>query len=184
MKVVICTIQYFLVTRPSSLISKMSLIYISVGSNIDAEKNIRIAVRVLHEEYGDLTLSSVYESEAVGFEGDNFLNMVVGLDTDDDIHRLAKTLREIEDQNGRIRTGPRFSKRTLDLDLLLYDDLILHEDHLEIPRSEITENAFVLWPLAEIAPSVEHPLAKKTIKALWDNYPKDRQSIWQIPFTF
>jgi 2-amino-4-hydroxy-6-hydroxymethyldihydropteridine diphosphokinase len=162
----------------------MAHIYISIGSNIDAERNIRIGVRALQEEFGDLTLSSVYESEAVGFDGDNFLNMVVGLDAEEDIHQVAKTLHKIEDENGRTRTGPRFSKRTLDLDLLICDDLILHEAHLEIPRNEIIENAFVLWPLAEIAPLVEHPIEKKTIKALWDNYPKSRQSIWQVPFTF
>lgn len=162
----------------------MSRIYISVGSNIDAEKNIRVAVHALAEEYGDLILSPVYESEAVGFEGDNFLNMVVGLDTDDDVHQVARTLREIEDLNGRVRTGPRFSKRTLDLDLLLYDDLVLNEEHLEIPRSEIIENAFVLWPLADIAPTLEHPLEKKTIQSLWNDYPKDKQSIWLIPFNF
>jgi len=162
----------------------MSRIYISVGSNIEAEKNIRVAVSALQEEYGELLLSSVYESEAVGFDGDNFLNMVVALDTEDDIHQVARTLREIEDKNDRVRTGPRFSKRTLDLDLLLYDDLVLNEDHLEIPRGEIVENAFVLWPLAELAPGVTHPLAKKTIKALWDEYPKSRQNIWQIPFLF
>jgi len=162
----------------------MSQIYISLGSNIDAEKNIRIAVRALQSAFGKLILSSVYESEAVGFDGDNFLNMVVALETEDDIHQVARTLHKIEDENGRTRTGPRFSKRTLDLDLLLCDDLVLHEQHLEIPRNEIIENAFVLWPLAEIAPLIVHPTEKKTIKTLWDDYPKSSQSIWKIPFSF
>ena len=109
-----------LAPRPSSLIV-MSRIYISIGSNIEAERHLRLAIAELRKHYEDLRLSSVYESEAVGFDGDNFLNMVVGLDTDEEVHTVVQTLREIEDRHGRIRSGPRFSARTLDLDLLLYD---------------------------------------------------------------
>lgn len=161
----------------------MARVYISIGSNIEAEKNVRFAIDALKNHYGDITLSSVYESEAVGFDGDNFLNLVAALDTEDDVFTVAKTLREIEDRHGRDRSGPRFSARTVDLDLLLYDDLVIHQDKLDIPRQEIIKNAFVLWPLAEIAPQQVHPENQKTMTELWDAFDKDSQRLWPIEFT-
>ena len=160
----------------------MAKIYISIGSNIDAEKNIRLAINALQEHYGKLILSSVYESEAVGFDGDNFLNLVAGVKTEEDVHMVAATLRRIEDENGRDRSGPRFSSRIVDLDLLLYDDLILKEDGLEIPRDEITKNAFVLLPLEEIAPQLIHPVSGKTMCDHWMSFDKNSQKLWTINF--
>lgn len=160
----------------------MARIYISIGSNIDAEKNIRLAINALQEHYGKLILSSVYESEAVGFDGDNFLNLVVGLNTDEDVYTVAANLRKIEDENGRVRSGPRFSSRVVDLDLLLYDDLVLENESLEIPRDEITKNAFVLLPLDEIAPQLIHPVSGKTICDHWSVFDKESQKLWPIEF--
>jgi len=162
----------------------MAKIYISIGSNIDAEKNIRLAIHALQEHYGKLILSSVYESEAVGFDGDNFLNLVVALKTDEDVHTVAAILRKIEDDNGRDRSGPRFSARSVDLDLLLYDDLIINENGLELPRDEITKNAFVLLPLEEIAPQLIHPLTGKTMCDHWISFDQDSQKLWVIDFKF
>ena len=160
----------------------MAKIYISIGSNIDAEKNIRIAIHALQEHYGKLILSSVYESEAVGFEGENFLNLVAGVKTDEEVHAVVTTLRKIEDENGRDRSSPRFSARTVDLDLLLYDDLIIKEDGLELPRDEITKNAFVLLPLEEIAPQLIHPVSGDTMCDHWMNFDKESQKLWEIDF--
>jgi len=160
----------------------MAKIYISIGSNINAEKNVRLAIHALQDHYGKLILSSVYESEAVGFDGDNFLNLVVGLNTEDDVYAVASTLRTIEDENGRDRSGPRFSPRTVDLDLLLYDDLILKEESLELPRDEITKNAFVLLPLEEIAPQLIHPVSGKTMCDLWVSFDQGSQKLWPIEF--
>lgn len=158
----------------------MARIYISIGSNIEAERHLRLAIGELRKYYGELQLSSVYESEAVGFDGDNFLNMVVGLDTDEEVHTVLQTLREIEDRHGRIRGGPRFSARTLDLDLLLYDDLVVKEEALDLPRGEIIQNAFVLWPLAEIAPEIMHPVEQQSMAALWQGFDKESQKLWPI----
>lgn len=158
----------------------MARVYISIGSNIEAEKHLRLAITELQQHYGDLQLSTVYESEAVGFDGDNFLNMVVGLDTDENVHHVMQTLRQIEDRHGRVRTGPRFSARTLDLDLLLYDALVLKEEGFELPRGEITHNAFVLWPLAEIAPELMHPSEQQSMATLWQGFDKDSQKLWPV----
>lgn len=160
----------------------MARIYISIGSNIDAEKNIRLAIHALQDHYGKLILSSVYESEAVGFDGDNFLNLVAGVNTDEDVHTVVKNLRKIEDDNGRDRSGPRFSPRTVDLDLLLYDDLVLKEDGLELPRDEITKNAFVLLPLEEIAPQLIHPVSGNTMCDHWMSFDQNSQKLWTIDF--
>jgi len=162
----------------------MARVYISIGSNIDAENNVRLAVNALQQHYGKLILSSVYESESVGFDGDNFLNLVAGLNTEEDVHTVAATLRKIEDDNGRDRSGPRFSARTVDLDLLLYDDLVVEEEGLQLPRDEITKNAFVLLPLEEIAPQLIHPLSGNTMCDHWLNYDKDSQKLWPIEFKF
>jgi 2-amino-4-hydroxy-6-hydroxymethyldihydropteridine diphosphokinase len=162
----------------------MARIYISLGSNIERAANTRAGVKALSECFGELELSSVYESEAVGFAGDAFYNMVIACDSAEDVHRTNQKLREIEDANGRERSGPKFSSRTLDLDLLLYDDLILNESGLKLPREEILHNAFVLWPLAEIAPDRVHPLAGKSYAELWQAFDKSRENLKPIKFDF
>lgn len=162
----------------------MAWVYISLGSNIDREQLTRSGVAALRQRFGELLLSSVYKSEAVGFEGEDFYNMVIALQTTDDVQSVYQTLRQIEDEHGRDRSGPRFSSRTLDLDLLLYDDVILNEGKLEIPRDEILERAFVLWPLAEIAPERVHPTAKQSYAELWNTFDKSKEVLEPIPFDF
>ncbi len=90
--------------------------------------------------------------------------------------------KTIEDRHGRVRDGEKFCGRTLDLDLLTYDQCVCQQP-IELPRGEITENAFVLWPLAEIAPTVIHPLTGQSYAALWQQYQKP-QKIWLVPFQF
>jgi 2-amino-4-hydroxy-6-hydroxymethyldihydropteridine diphosphokinase len=162
----------------------MPRIYISLGSNIDRERHTRAGVQALRERFGDLILSSVYESEAVGFEGDAFYNMVIACDVDEAVHETNRILAEIEDAHGRDRSGPRFSSRTLDLDLLLYDDVVLDENGLKLPRGEILKNAFVLWPLAEIAPDLVHPVAGKSYADLWFDFDKTQENLSPIEFDF
>ena len=161
----------------------MARVYISLGSNIDAENHLRRGVAALRAQFGELILSRVYESEAVGFSGDNFLNLVAGFDTDLPVQNVVAILHRIEDENGRVRSGPRFSARTLDLDLLLYDDRVQSADPgPELPRDEILKNAFVLWPLAEIAPDLRHPVVGRTMGELWAAFDRTSQPIWPVPF--
>lgn len=160
----------------------MARVYVSVGSNIDAPRNVRSAVAGLRQAYAALIVSPVYESEAVGFAGDNFLNLVVGFDTGESVTEVARRLRAIEDDHARDRDGPRFSARTLDLDLLLYDDVVIDDGSLQLPRGEITQNAFVLAPLADVAPDLRHPLTKHTYAELWRRFDKAKQSLWVVEF--
>jgi len=160
----------------------VATIYISLGSNINREANTRAGVDALEQAFGELVLSSVYESEAVGFDGDAFYNMVIACEVDTPVHDTNQILRDIEDANGRDRSGPRFSSRTLDLDLLLYDDLILDEFGLILPRGEILKNAFVLWPLAEIAPELKHPETGMSYAELWSAFDKSKENLRPIEF--
>ncbi|MEN0038499.1 MAG: 2-amino-4-hydroxy-6-hydroxymethyldihydropteridine diphosphokinase [Cellvibrio sp.] len=160
----------------------MTAIYLSLGSNVDRHKNITAALDALAELFGVLKISSVYESKSVGFDGSNFFNLVVGADTDLSIAELSETLKHIEDENGRKRNGPKFSPRTLDIDILTYGDFVGNESGIELPRAEITKNAFVLLPLAEIAADVFHPELQKSYRELWAGYDQTSQSLWSIDF--
>ncbi len=148
----------------------MPRVYVSVGSNIDRENNIRGAVQALRKHYTFLTLSRVYETPAEGFDGAAFYNLVVGFDTAEPVEQVRQTLADIETAHGRKRGGVRFSARTLDLDLLLYGELMHHADGVDIPRGEIVKYAFVLGPLAEIAPNLKHPETGERLQTIWDNF--------------
>ena len=150
----------------------MPKVYISIGSNIDRDKNILASLKALENNFGKLTISSIYESEPVGFTGDAFYNLVVGFNSELGAKEVAKLLRQIELDNGRARDSQKFSARTLDLDLILYDDLIINDGRLQIPRDEIERYAFVLEPLAEIAPDLKHPVSHLSYADLWEKFDK------------
>jgi len=155
-------------------------VFLGLGSNLEREKNIRAGLLALKDVFGDLKLSHVYESESVGFKGSNFYNLVVSLQTNLTVSELSDTLKKIEDKNGRVRTGPKYSPRTLDIDILTYGDFVGVEAGVDLPRAEITENAFVLLPLAELAPHDLHPSLKKSYAELWASYDKNAQALWKI----
>lgn len=160
----------------------MPRVYLSLGSNIDRERHLRAALQELEERYGPLLISTVYESEAVGFAGDNFYNLVVGLDTDLGVGELAAELRAIEAAHGRERGGPRFAPRTLDIDILTYGNACGEMDGISLPRDEILKNAFVLRPLADIAPNDRHPETVRPYAEHWEAYDHSRQKLWPIDF--
>ncbi len=158
----------------------MARVYVSVGSNIERERYVRSGVTALRERFGVLVLSRVYESEAVGFIGDHFFNLVVGFDSEEPVREVADALREIERRHGRDRRVPRFSSRTLDLDLLLYGDAIIEEAGIKLPREEITRYAFVLGPLAELASALRHPITGRSYAELWREFDKETQPMWPV----
>jgi 2-amino-4-hydroxy-6-hydroxymethyldihydropteridine diphosphokinase len=159
-------------------------VYLGLGSNQRPDFHIRQALDALHKHFGAVRISPVYESAAVGFSGDNFLNLVVEVDTGLSVGELLQTLRTIENQNGRNRSAPRFSGRTLDIDILLYNDVVGVVDGVKLPREEILENAFVLRPLAELAPDLVHPQANLSMTKLWQGYDKSRQQLWPAAFSW
>ncbi len=160
----------------------MAQVFVSIGSNTEREVYIKRCLEALEANFEKLALSPVYESAPVGFNGDNFYNLVASFKTDLPVGELSKKLKMIEDDNGRCRTSPKFSSRTLDVDILTYDALIGEIDGVTLPREEITENAFVLWPLAELAPKSRHPVLAETYQQLWLDYDKTKQSLHPVPF--
>lgn len=147
--------------------------YVSVGSNMAPEENIRAALRALEARYGPLAVSPVYRSAAVGFEGGDFLNLVVAFDTGEPPRAVARALRELEDARGRDRSAPRFSDRPLDLDLVLHGDAVVDEPDLQLPRGDVDEYAFVLWPLADLAPEGRDPRTGETWAQRRRRFPAD-----------
>ena len=158
----------------------MTQVFLGLGSNLEREKNIQAGLDALKSLFGELIISPIYESESVGFKGRNFYNLVVSLNTELSIAQLSESLKKIEDENGRVRSGPKYSPRTLDIDILTYGDFIGVEANVELPRDEITKNAFVLLPLSDIAPNELHPALKKSYAELWSVYDKNSQALWQI----
>lgn len=161
----------------------MNTVYVSIGSNIDRERHITQALDALALHFGELVLSSIYESEAVGFDGDPFYNLVAKFETPLSVAELAPLLREIETQNGRLRGTVKFSARTLDIDILTFNDAVGEVDGVKLPRAEIEHNAFVLLPLAEIAPDALHPVTGASYRAMWAAYEKV-QALWPVDFVW
>lgn len=156
----------------------MTRILLGLGSNINRIESIQSALAMLKDEFGVIAISPTFESEAVGFDGDNFFNLVVCTETHLSLQEVIDTYRRIEDECGRERTGPKFGPRTLDIDLLTYGDLVC-ERPLALPRDEILENAYVLWPLAILVPDDIHPVANQTYAQLWQEY-QSKQKLWQV----
>lgn len=158
----------------------MARVYLSLGSNIDREENIRSGLKALEQEFGSLELSPVYESEAVGFDGEPFFNLVAAVDTDLSVGELADRLRRIENRHGRVRGERKYSSRTLDIDILTWGDQVGIIDGVELPREEILKHAFVLRPLADLAPEEKHPLLQRTYRYLLEQADFSGQRLWKV----
>lgn len=154
-------------------------VYLSLGSNIEPEQNLRLACRALSSEFGELRKSAVYRNEAIGFEGGDFLNMVVGFDTSDKPEEIVERLEEIHEQAGREREpGNPYCSRTLDLDLLLYGNMV--RQRLKLPHGDIEKYDFVIRPLAEMAPELLHPVSGKAMCDIWDDFDHDSHPLEKV----
>jgi 2-amino-4-hydroxy-6-hydroxymethyldihydropteridine diphosphokinase len=160
--------------------SKLIRAWLSLGSNLDPQRQIPAALEALRERFAELVVSPIYESEPVGFSGGNFHNLVVGIETRLPALELVRQLRQIETDHGRTRGAEKFSSRTLDIDLLTYGDRIIDEEGVQVPRDEILRYAFVLLPLSEVAPHERHPVTGQTYGELWAEFEASDQPLWRI----
>ena len=155
----------------------MSTAWLGLGSNVNAENHIRAGIKELEEKFENVSLSPVYASTSVGFDGDDFINLVARVETDMHPLALRQYLRNFEDQHGRKRDVPKFSDRSLDIDILLYDDLVLHSPKLQIPRAEILKFSHVLKPLADMEPDLVHPTELRSMLEIWKSSGLDDSSL-------
>ena len=144
---------------------------LSLGSNVEPERYLRAAIAALRARFGVVVVSPVYRVPAVGFDGPDFLNAAAVIETDLDAHALVDWLHALEHENGRVRGAVKFNDRTLDIDLVYFDGLVLDTPQLQLPRPEL-RHAFVLRPLADIAPDFVDPVRGTTLAAMWRAHPE------------
>ena len=161
------------------MLTKISL---SLGSNIDRYRHINAGLTALESAFGEVRCSPVYESAAVGFNGSPFLNMIVIIETNQSLTDVISRLKAIEDNNGRDRTGPKFSARTLDIDVVTYGDAVGVIESVTLPRPELFKNAFVLLPLVDLWANERVPGKSMTYQALWEQQGDKTQRLHVVPF--
>lgn len=152
-----------------------------LGGNIEPRTHLKAALGYLTKRFPDLVTSPVYESRAIGFDGANFLNLVVAFETEHPLEDLLAQVREIEAAHHRDRNGSRVSSRTVDIDILTYGELVGDVGGLRLPREDITLYAHVLKPLSDLRPSAIHPELGVSYAELWKEFPeKERQHLTRI----
>ncbi len=157
----------------------MAQVFVAAGSNVEPLANLALAVTELAKLFHELTVSAWYQNHAVGFEGADFINFVFGFRTGRSVHDTLGQLQEVETRCGRPRNAPKWAARSMDLDVLLYDDLVLDEPQLKLPRPDLLVRPYMLGPLADIAPGLRHPADGRTIAQLWAAF--DRQAHAMVP---
>jgi 2-amino-4-hydroxy-6-hydroxymethyldihydropteridine diphosphokinase len=155
-------------------------VYLAAGSNVDPERHMQQAVAELRREFPGVRFSSWYRNRAVGFDGDDFINLVAGFGTALPVHAVVERLHAVEGRCGRARAAPRWAPRSMDLDVLLYGDLVCEEPGLRLPRPDLLKRAYMLGPLAELAPEVMHPTARLTIGELWRRFDRDAHALERL----
>jgi 2-amino-4-hydroxy-6-hydroxymethyldihydropteridine diphosphokinase len=155
-------------------------VYVAAGSNVEAARHLAFAVRELEREFGALAVSNAYRNSAVGFQGPDFINLVVGFRTRLRLDEVIERLRAIERLCGRPADAPKWAPRTMDLDILLYGDLVQDEPGRKLPRPDLVRRAYMLGPLAEIAPELRHPTAGRTIAELWATFDRAAHPLHRV----
>ena len=158
----------------------MTQVLVAAGSNVEPLANLRRALDSLAAHYPALRRSTAYRNRAVGFEGEDFINLVVGFDTDDDVRAVIEHLHEAETLCGRARHAPKWAPRSMDLDILLFGDRVCDEPGLVLPRPDLVRRAYMLGPAAEIAPDTVHPTLGVTLAELWRNFAQDEHPMTAV----
>lgn len=158
----------------------MPQVFVAAGSNIEPERHLTLATRELERAFGPVTFSPWYRNRAVGFEGADFINFVVGFATPMTVHDVVEQLRAIETLCGRPSDAPKWAPRSMDLDILLYDNLVCDEPRLKLPRPDLLKRAYMLGPMADIAPDLHHPTANATIGELWERFDRNAHVLERV----
>lgn len=155
-------------------------VYVAAGSNVDPERNLQRAARALQREFGAVRFSAVYRNAAVGFDGDDFLNFAASFCTDLSVTEVVARLQAIEGECGRTRNAPRWAPRSMDLDILLYGDLVCDQPGLVLPRPDLLKRPYMLGPAAEIGADVRHPVQGFTLAELWGRFDRDAHPMRRV----
>jgi 2-amino-4-hydroxy-6-hydroxymethyldihydropteridine diphosphokinase len=155
----------------------MPRVFVAAGSNVDPERHLARALTELRRAFPDTQVSPAYRNRAVGFEGADFINAVVGFHTELPVTEVIERLRGIEASCGRARDAPKWAPRSMDLDILLYGDLVSDDPQLRLPRPDLLKRAYMLGPLADLAPEVVHPTAGATIGQLWERFDRSAHAL-------
>lgn len=156
-------------------------VYVAAGSNVEPQRHLRTALSALRERFGEIRCSPAYRNQAVGFQGDDFINLVVGFQTDAPAAAVRAALQEIEALCERPAHSPRWAPRTMDLDVLLYGDLVGEHAGMTLPRPDLVRRAYMLKPLADIAPHLLHPTLGQTMASLWQAFAEDHHPLVVVP---
>jgi len=159
----------------------MATVYVGLGSNIEPEENLKLGIAELRRRYGEVDVSAVYRSAAVGFEGGDFLNLVGRFESESEPAEICQAIAAIHKLVGRDRRGGKWESRPLDIDLLLYNDRVMEEPR--VPRGDVLEYSFVLRPLAELAPDLRHPETGRTMLEHWQEFDASRHPLEAVDVT-
>ena len=155
--------------------------YWNLGSNIDPEQHIEFAVRKFQQEFNDIETSKLYQSTAVGFQGNDFLNLALAVKTNRPLQDLLEYADNLEQAAGRVRVSRgSFDSRTLDVDLLMYGDLKGKHCGKRWPAQDIEKEAHVLKPMVDIAATVRHPVSGRRFQSIWREYNQENVSLIEV----
>lgn len=158
----------------------MTAVYVAAGSNVEPVANLRRALEVLARHHPNLRCSTAWRNAAVGFEGEDFVNLVAAFDTNDELRAVLAQLHEAEAACGRARHAPKWAPRTMDLDLLLFGDAVIDEPGLTLPRPDLVRRAYMLGPVAELAPDLVHPTLGRTLGELWGAFDREAHPMQRV----
>jgi 2-amino-4-hydroxy-6-hydroxymethyldihydropteridine diphosphokinase len=150
----------------------MPEVLVAAGSNVRPRENLRRALAVLREAWPDLRASRAWRNPAFGFEGEDFVNLVIGFETDLPLPAVLERLHAAEAACGRPREAPKWAPRSMDLDVLLYGDVVGDFPGAVLPRPDLVRRPYMLGPAAELAPARRHPTLGRTLAELWDAFPR------------
>jgi 2-amino-4-hydroxy-6-hydroxymethyldihydropteridine diphosphokinase len=162
----------------------MPRVFVAAGSNVEPERNLAKAAAELVRQFPDIEFSPWYRNKAVGFEGDDFINFAIAFETLLPVHEVVAKLRDIEALCGRPPGAPKWAPRSMDLDILLYGDLVVDEPGLKLPRPDLLKRPFMLGPAADLAPNLKHPTENATLGELWQRFDRGAHTLTRVPASF